>query len=171
MNILALDIATVTGWAHSHGGYGIWNLSEAGDERGARHRMLYDLARMTVERDTVELIAIEAAFIHTKFLSGAVRKIEQNAVAHMLAHDIGVPVVEYAPSTIKMVTAGNGHATKQQMIRAVELLYNVRTENDNVADAVAILGMAANNIPGTGAKKTPKKRAKRKTKSPNLFDA
>jgi len=62
--------------------------------------------------------------------------------------------LEYAPSQIKLLTAGKGNASKAEMVAAVNSIYKIQTSDDNEADAVALLGIVRDGIsPATKNKK------------------
>lgn len=50
----------------------------------------------------------------------------------------GISTFIVPPNSLKMVTAGNGHATKKDMINAVKDRFGVIYTNDNLADAHAL---------------------------------
>ena len=145
--IIGLDIAKRTGWAHSDGTSGLWKLEKGGSFHG---RQLLQLTRnilLLAEQKGCKTIVVEAAFVHTSHRTGMTHKLEQNAAAKMVAAMIGAQYYEYAPSTIKLYTAGSGRADKEAMKRAVALKYGTVTDDDNIADAVAVLQMGIECVP------------------------
>lgn len=57
----------------------------------------------------------------------------------------GVPYVLVAPTTLKLYAAGNGRADKATVRIGVEERYDRTCGDDNQADALALLGMAADH--------------------------
>ena len=52
--------------------------------------------------------------------------------------DHGIPTVIVPPTSLKKFATGNGGASKKKMIESAYAQYGVTTENDNLADAVAL---------------------------------
>lgn len=81
--------------------------------------------------------AIEAGFIKGgqmgALVSGAAR-----GVAAYLCVSRGIPVAEYAPSTVKKAAAGKGNATKETVGRVVQLRLGLRNlPPEDATDALA----------------------------------
>ncbi len=152
--ILAIDAATLTGWAHSSGRHGEWRLGK-GDERASRlRRMILGAGRLYgVDLIVYELASYGAGFrvdkrTGRKFQQMASIKLHNELAGAIkdAAIELGAELWGYHPSTIKAQTTGSGRASKEQMIAAVNSLYGVETDSDNVADAVAMLEMAKRGV-------------------------
>lgn len=69
-------------------------------------------------------------------------------------HRAGIPLVEVAPSTLKLYATGNGRAGKPLVVQAVRRHYGDRFDiplrksdgQQDVADAIALVAMAARSI-------------------------
>lgn len=141
--ILALDPATRTGFAHSNGHRGVWDLSrysQASDKALALFREIHSAH----DYWTVELVAIEEAGfgagpgqLHTMAFHNQLRGAVMTA-----AGSIGAGLVAYKPTSIKKFATGNGRATKQQMVRAAKTVLGIEPRSDDEADALFILEMA-----------------------------
>jgi len=67
---------------------------------------------------------------------------EVGGVLKLLFHDRKVPYILVPPKMLKAFVAADGDADKDKMIRMVRERYGVRTENDNIADAVGLARFA-----------------------------
>lgn len=147
MNILGLDPAAHCGWAHSVGHCGVFELVNRTDRHpGTRlerlRAQLYGIKRSL----GVDLIAFEDAAFGSINPHTAAMHNELRGVIKLIASEWSVPVELYKPTQIKKWLTGNGNAKKNQMIRFVESMFGLRTNDDNVADAVAIMEMAKANL-------------------------
>jgi crossover junction endodeoxyribonuclease RuvC len=84
-----------------------------------------------------DVCALEAGFVKGEMgalVSGAAR-----GVAAYVAGRASLPVVEYAPATVKKAACGSGAADKDQVARAVVLRLRLTRQPDpDAADALAI---------------------------------
>lgn len=148
--ILALDLATLLGWACSMPGeaprFGSFHIvSDRGDGyffasfEGWLTDIIavHDPRLMVVEapvlnhgngRDGKNRTSIQTAFRLMGLVAIAMKVAEQKGVRYDRANN----------SSIKKDATGNGHATKPDMVRAM-VLRGWRVNNDNEADALAIL--------------------------------
>ena len=85
-----------------------------------------------------DVLAIEKAFFaksrNTALLNVLVDEIQA------VARKKGISVTAVAPSTVKRRVAGNGHATKRQVQRMIQMMLSLREvpEPPDVADALAV---------------------------------
>lgn len=140
--ILALDVASATGWAtapyRAHpalGNHGLWKLVGL---HGDKMIHLYHLVSEAIISEGVTDIVLEAAMIHSKNMRGASRQIQMSAPVHMIAAMKNIPITEVNPATLKKFATGNGRATKEDMVAAVRG-WGIDVTDHNTADAVAIL--------------------------------
>lgn len=84
-----------------------------------------------------DVVALEAGFVKGQMgalVSGAAR-----GVAAYIAGRRGLPVVEYAPATVKKAACGSGAAQKDQVARVVAMRLGLAREPDaDAADALAV---------------------------------
>lgn len=161
-DILALDLATRCGYAHSDGRHGVWNLGAGRDDSEKLHCLAMNIKAMA----PLKMIAVELASYGAAHRKGQgvqwSQIVWQNAmlgVVKQVASEIGAKVEGFHPSSIKKMMTDNGRATKQQVRQAVKRLLGIETVDDNDSDAVAILTLAKR--PDCWAKKAAKpKRAK-----------
>lgn len=136
--ILALDLATKTGWAHSNGTSGVQDFKpRRGDSPGMRWLefgawldRLYDLAPF-------EVLAHEQPHYRggkaTEVLAGYVAKCQEWCADH------DVEITSRHTSEIKRFATGKGNASKEEMIEAASLVGDVI--DDNHADALWLLAL------------------------------
>lgn len=84
------------------------------------------------------VLALEKAFCGRN-ASSALKLGQARGAIMLLASQRALPTVEYAPSQIKQVVYGNGHATKAQIQDRVQMLFDLhRPPSCDAADALAI---------------------------------
>lgn len=156
MIVLGIDPGTATT------GYGIlefngtdfvpreYNLIETGKEFTPSQRlsMIYDHVIEIIRSSSPDVMAIEKVFFATNAKT-AIRVGQAQGVMLLAAASFNVPVVEYAPGTIKKVVSGNGRADKKEMQKSIYDIFsrlgyevtsekNKKTHFDNAADALAV---------------------------------
>jgi Holliday junction resolvasome RuvABC endonuclease subunit len=151
---LALDIATRTGWAFGDPAraaplwprplasaplaFGVFVLpGDAGE--GRTFALFADWLGARLSERRTERIAIEAPFIHPDNASQPMtrRLFGLRAMALVIAHRAGIPVVELAPSSVKKRFAGKGNAEKLAVIEE-NWRRGYAPNDDNEADAIAL---------------------------------
>jgi len=98
-----------------------------------------------ISQFTPHVMAIEKVFFATNRKT-AIRVGQAQGVMLLAAAHFDIPVVEYAPGTIKKVVGGNGKADKKHMQRSLRRMFGAhirskkkgRTHFDNAADALAV---------------------------------
>lgn len=183
MNVLALDPATATGYAHSNGEHGVWDLNRNRwpDMPGGRlHKLRENILQVHAQWGPVELIAFEEASFGGASASGK-QKIQMNVIVfhnkirgiiEETACDIGANLLPVNPASLKAWATDNGRATKQDMMRMLERHYELRVTDDNEADAIWILKWAQHcqRHPQLRRETMPRKRKIRtSTSTPKLF--
>jgi len=92
-------------------------------------------------RDIVDVFKPDLAVIEGYAYDGLGRLAEigeWGGVVKVELEERGVPFITVAPKRLKKFVAGNGDASKDQMIEAVDNKYNITTDNDNLADAIGL---------------------------------
>lgn len=147
--ILALDLATKTGWARNYGPEprsGVVKFK--GKTRGERFEELIDwLRQFNKVIYMAELTVFETPHMRggdaTRSCVGMVAMIEYFASLNGLQTD------EYRPDAIKRFATGTAKASKEQMIEAARKLgYNPK--DDNESDAIHLLRLAESQGGGDG---------------------
>lgn len=148
MQILALDPATKTGWAHSCGESGTWDLSIRRDESGGMRLLRLRAKLGEVHRlQPFDLLVFEAARHATPKMQGAlVIQAEIQGVVKTWCEDSGVEYRGYSPSEIKRHATGKGGASKDAMLVAAIAKWGRPFIDDNEADACWLLNLAMRDM-------------------------
>lgn len=143
MKILALDMASKTGWAHSDGASGVADFTA--------HKLLEDkllafygwLDKLLLDHPT-HLIVYEQAH----FRGGAPTRhgVGFETALRMLARSYRISVDFCHTATLKKHATGRGNATKDEMmVAAVAEHPTIRLQDDNHVDALWLLHWAQCN--------------------------
>lgn len=150
MRILALDLATKTGWAHSNGESGVQDFAlKRGESPGMRFiRFRTWIQEWSHGAIRPHVIAYEQA--HHR--GGAATHVAENLIGRVLEfsaeHDIDTS--PYHTAHIKKYATGRGNASKDEMIAAAQAKWPDATIiDDNHADAMWLLALAQRDLGGT----------------------
>lgn len=162
MNILALDPAGNTGWAHSNGQFGTWPLSAGKASLEQQHAYLERYLERAIETMGCEMLATENAGFGSHNPEVQARHNERLGVIRLVAARRKIEMHAFNPGTIKLFATGNGKAKKPQMVAAVKRHFGITVTSDDEADAICILELAKR--PDCWASSSPaKKQGKRAT--------
>ena len=145
MKILALDQATVTGWATDTSS-GIWNLkANRGESEGMRVVRFKAKVKEIIELEGITLIAYERPSGRNKY--SIMISSEMVGVLKDLCIKKGVDLACYSAKEIKLHATGNGNAGKPLMISSAKLKWpHVNIIDDNQSDALWILDYAKKDL-------------------------
>jgi len=143
MKILALDIGTKMGWAHSCGVSGVWDLSVRRDESGGMKLIrLRSKLNEIYNSEGIELVVFEAVRHAAPGMQGAlVVGAELQGVLKVWCEVDGIEYRGYSPSEIKKHATGKGNTNKQMMLDLAREKWG-HIEDDNEADAKWLLDLA-----------------------------
>ena len=144
MKILALDVATKTGW-RTETSSGVWdfNKQKRGDSYGMRLIRFKSSVREILELEKIEIVVYERPA--GMFKSSIIVASEMIGVLIALCEEKGIQYTAYSATEIKKFATGKGNAKKQDMIdSAVELGFNVI--DDNHADAIHLYNLAKKDL-------------------------
>lgn len=155
-SILALDLATRTGWAvrlagaATHYNHGFLDLGADGaKDRAAKGERLMKHMRQLIDAYQVKTVVIEQPiFIQSNFDSARLAH-GLFMVAELIARGRGCRVYEVNAMTLKKAWTGSGKADKPRMIE-VARANGFDIKDDNEADALALAHYAARQM-GSGA--------------------
>jgi Holliday junction resolvasome RuvABC endonuclease subunit len=133
VNILALDIATKTGWKTSSSG-GVWDLKpNRGESEGMRVVRFKAKVNEIIEIENIGLVSYERpAGMHKSSIMVAS---EMVGVLKDLCIEKGIDLACYSANEIKKFATGKGNANKEKMIEAAQSL-GYQPIDDNHADAI-----------------------------------
>lgn len=165
--ILALDPASVTGFAHSNGQRGIWRL---GEMDGFRQKNLLAFILDSAKAWGCDLIAYEEASFGSHNPNVQAFHNELRGIIKLAAAELQIPTIGYHIGTIKVFATGNGKAPKEQIVRACKTMLGFTPEDDNVADAAFILEMAKQGYrPKSATRAKPVRSASKRKGQSQLF--
>lgn len=96
--------------------------------------------RELIERVEPSVIAVEGLFVHYAHPETAVIMAHGRGVVLLAAKQMGLEIMEFKPTEVKKAATGSGRATKIQMQKAIQSLFQLETlpTPADVADALAI---------------------------------
>ena len=143
-NILALDVATKTGWC-TKTAYGTWDFSLKRDE-SAGMRLVRFKAKLR------EICALEEINLITFELSqgfhqnAVIVQSELHGVLKLFCEENKINYRSFAPSEIKKFATGKGNANKDAMVQAAVNRYGYFGNDDNTADALHIYHLTRQSL-------------------------
>lgn len=144
MRILALDIATVTGF-RTETSSGIWDFKKMkrGDSYGMRLIRFKAALREIIDLEKIDIVVYERPA--GQFKSSIIVASEMIGVLIALCEEKGIEYTAYSAKEIKKFATGNGNANKQDMIDAAIAL-GFKPEDDNEADAIHLYNLAKKDL-------------------------
>ena len=140
MKILALDIATRTGWALSTGAYGAYTCAGGSDHVRACGTFQDWFCDMLATHRP-EIVFIEGAAKGGRGFNLKAYKLMGVVAANCFAHDL--MVVEVSPQEIKKFATGKGNASKAEMVAAAMLIEpSIQPHMEDEADALFLARLA-----------------------------
>ncbi len=140
MNILALDIATITGWATKTAS-GIWDLNVKKDEsKGFRLIRLRSKLREIIDMEKIDVIVFErpAGFHKNPIIVQS----ELQSVVKVVCEDQGIEYRGFSATEIKKFATGGGRADKLEMVKLAKEKYGMQSDDNNEADALHLMHLA-----------------------------
>ncbi|MBI4322745.1 MAG: crossover junction endodeoxyribonuclease RuvC [Candidatus Omnitrophica bacterium] len=107
---------------------------------GRRLQELYDGLREVIATSQPQALALESVYTHHAYLTTAALMAHARGVICLLGAQQGLPLAEYLPTRVKKALTGQGHASKEQVARAVGMWLNVDASAwaSDVTDALAL---------------------------------
>lgn len=136
INVLALDVATKTGWATKHA-HGLWDFNIKRDEsNGMKFLRFRAKLKEICQLENINVISFErSSGMHQ---SSVIHQSELHGVLKLFCEDNNIQYKAYSATEIKRFATGKGNCNKQAMIQAARLKFDYEGEDDNVADALHI---------------------------------
>jgi len=143
MKLLALDIATKTGWKTATAS-GTWDLTpNKGESSGMRLIRFRAKLIEIIKAENIRIIAYErpAGFHKSALIIAG----ELVGVLKTVAEEYHIHLACYSSTEIKKFATGKGNATKEEMIKAAQRKgYN--PQDDNEADAIHLYDLAIQKL-------------------------
>jgi crossover junction endodeoxyribonuclease RuvC len=113
-----------------------------------RVAQLYEDLTQVIAELKPDVMVVEKLFTHYKHVRTGVLMAHARGVVLLAGQLAGVEIDELAVTEVKRAITGNGHATKEQVQRAVMLQCNLKEtpQPPDVADAIAIALCAARRL-------------------------
>lgn len=141
--VLALDIATATGWCTATAS-GEWNFKAKNDEtQGIRLIRFKAKLNEILTAEKITLVAFEQAFSSGKFPNQL--GVELIGVMKIVCMERGVEYKSYPPTTIKKHATGNGQASKETMVLAAQK-FKPSIKSNNEADAILLYRLVKEDL-------------------------
>jgi len=143
MNILCLDLVmNETGYAIFKNtqlkDYGIISTSKIKESVENIHsqklKHIYNELIEISNKHKIDIVIIEDSFVRHNKATKALSKVR--GVAELIFSD--KQIILYPTRLIKKAVTDNGNASKEDMINKINEIYNLKIEDDNIADAVAL---------------------------------
>lgn len=136
LRVLALDVATKTGWATKNA-HGLWDLTIKRDEsNGMKYLRFRAKLREVCDLENINLITFErSSGMHQ---SSVIHQSELHGVLKLFCEESQIEYKAYSASEVKKFATGKGNAGKPLMIAAAQEKYGYTDNDDNVADALHI---------------------------------
>jgi Holliday junction resolvasome RuvABC endonuclease subunit len=145
-HILALDLATKTGWAHSCGVSGVQDFSpRRGDSPGMRWLTFRAWLNRVLDFTPTDVIVYEQA--HHR--GGAATHVAHSLIGmtETVAAERGIEVTNRHTASIKKHALGKGRGDKEQLMAAAKVKWPSREIADhNEADALWLLDLVSSEL-------------------------
>lgn len=140
MKILALDVATKTGWATDNA-YGLWDFSLKRDESSGMRliRFKSKLKEICALEEITMVVFEQVAGFHKGAIIVAAELI---GVLKSFCEESQIEYRSFAATAIKKWACGKGNAGKPLMIKAAQEKLGYPGDNDNVSDALWLFNLA-----------------------------
>ena len=144
MKILALDIASKTGW-RTETSSGVWdfNKQKRGDSYGMRLIRFKSSVREIFDLEKIDIVVYERPA--GMFKSSIIVASEMIGVLIALCEERGIQYTAYSATEIKKFATGKGNAKKQDMIDSAIAL-GFTPSDDNEADAIHLYNLAKKDL-------------------------
>ena len=137
-DILALDIATHTGYYSLHEG-GTWNFTESKRKHNNKqHKDFRDTLMAFIQKYDIKQIVAEDVNVNNHFTD--MRKLcEFRGILKEVCDELDLPEPEFINvATLKKWTTGDGRADKKKMMEFCYKRYGITPIDDNHSDAICI---------------------------------
>jgi crossover junction endodeoxyribonuclease RuvC len=142
--LLALDLATKTGWC-TRTSSGVWDLNVKRDEsKGMKLQRLRSKLYEINKGEQLRYVVFERPAGQHK--SSIIVASELMAVVKMYCDDHAIEYRGYSAAEIKKFATGKGNAGKPEMVKAAKIKYGIDVYDDNEADALHLYHLAIEDL-------------------------
>lgn len=144
MKILALDIATKTGWC-TETASGVWNFAIKRDESSG-FRLVRFKAKLSeiVQLEKIDTVVFErSAGFH---MGAVIIQSEIHGICKLFCEENNIQYKAYSAGEIKKFASGKGNSNKAAMIKAAQDKFGYKGNDDNEADAICIYHLAMDDF-------------------------
>jgi len=137
--ILALDIATKTGYHSTHES-GEWDFKETiKNNNNKQHKHFRDTLMAFIKKYDIKFIVAEELIAFNNRFGGTKKLGEFRGILLEVCDELDLPEPEFfSPATLKITAAGIGNADKKQVMDGILMKYGIDVKGqDNRADAIA----------------------------------
>lgn len=138
---------------------------------GGRLQYIMDFIGELIEEHSPEQICCEKLFFNPSSggrnkSAGMMYTNMSTTLLHLLSNEFNIEMESFVPGTVKKQVTGNGRATKETVIDAIDLLFkhNCKTEHEADALSIAVTGIRKRNELQEKAQKKTIREAKNKDK-------
>jgi Holliday junction resolvasome RuvABC endonuclease subunit len=136
MNILALDVATRTGWC-TETASGVWDLTPKRDQsKGMKLVKFKAFLKEIIALEKITLVAFERS--QGAHQSAVIHQAELHGILKLYCEENSIEYVAHSPSEIKRFATGKGNSNKLAMVKAAQEKHGMQGDDDNEADAIHI---------------------------------
>ena len=140
LNILALDVATKTGWRTATAS-GVWDFTLKRDESsGMRLIRFKSKLKEIFELENIGIVSFERTAGRHK--AAIIVQSELHGVLKSFCEENKIQYIAYSAKEIKKHATGNGNASKDAMIKEAERRKRLPVVDDNEADAYLLYDYA-----------------------------
>lgn len=145
MTLLALDIATKTGWA-THYASGVWDFATKRDESSGMKLIRFrSKIKELHESDHIGIMVWEKPA--GRFKSSIIHVAKLIGIAEEFCIENGIEYREYSATEIKKHATGKGNANKDKMISSAQQKWpDIIVIDDNHADALWLYDLAIKDL-------------------------
>jgi len=135
MKVLALDIASTTGWCLDKGLYGTWNFKTRKDESMGM-KLIRFRAKLKEFNELEDLQVIVYERPAGRHANSIIHQAKLIAVLEEFCEQNSIDYRSYSATEIKKFATGKGNANKEAMINSAIDKWNYDGDDDNEADAI-----------------------------------
>lgn len=136
--VAALDIATHCGF-YCLNERGTWNFKESmRRNNNKQHKAFRDTLIDFIQRNGIKQIVAEDVSVNNHFTD--TRKLSEfRGILFEVCDTLDLPEPHFInPMTLKKFVTGNGHASKEDMVKYCKIRWQIEPSDDNEADAIHI---------------------------------